>query len=459
MSDDRLERLASLLRTRGPQAAGVIADELGISQPTVSRLISEAGPHIVRIGRARATRYALAREIARAGSHWPLYRIDADAKPHTLGELHALHGDTFFFEPNSSRPALVHGEFASGLFPGLPWFLDDQRPQGFLGRSFARRVASEIGATEDLKLWSADDIVLALLRHGDDAPGDLVLGEASLHKALSGIITPADRIAEDQRSNRYPQLADAALRGEHVGSAAGGERTKFAVTLQCGDESKPVIVKFSESTQSRAGRRWADLLICEHHASEVLLESGLPAARNEIIEAEGRVFLQSTRFDRTPSLGRRGFVSLAALDAAFYATGTIDWWRLAPRLARDGWIDDADAHRLRVISWFGLLIGNSDMHLGNVGLYLADSRPLELAPVYDMLPMRFRPANSGEIVERRYEIALPAPEQRADWLEAAPMARQFWQRIADEPRIPDQFQAIAKDANATLERAVRHLRP
>lgn len=457
MADERKERLASLLRTRGPQAAGVIADELGISQPTVSRLISDAGSHIIRIGRARATRYALAREIARAGSHWPLYRIDPDGTPHTLGELHALHGDRYFFEPNGSRPALTHGDFTSGLFPGLPWFLDDQRPQGFLGRSFAHRVASEIAAPEDLKRWQPDDIVLALLGHGDDASGDLILGEASLQKALRGIIAPAVTIAQDQRSTRYPQLAEAALCGEDVGSPAGGEQAKFAVTLQSGESNTPVIVKFSESTETRAGRRWADLLICEHHASAVLLESGLPAALNEIIEAQGRVFLQSTRFDRTRSLGRRGFVSLAALDAAFYGNGNSDWWRLAPHLVRDGWLDEVNAHRLRVISWFGLLIGNSDMHLGNAALHLADQRPLSLAPVYDMLPMRFRPANSGEIVERRYEIALPAPEQKTDWLEAAPMARKFWRRIADEPRISRQFHVIAIDACTTLDRALRHL--
>jgi hypothetical protein len=34
--------------------------------------------------------------------------------------------------------------------PGLSWFLDDQRPQGFLGRAFARRVAEDIGAWPDL---------------------------------------------------------------------------------------------------------------------------------------------------------------------------------------------------------------------------------------------------------------------------------------------------------------------
>ena len=457
MADERHEQLASLLRSRGAQAASAIADELGISQPTVSRLISDAGSRIVRLGRARATRYALTREIARAGNHWPLYRIDADGKPHTLGELHALVRDEFFFEPNGSRPALTHGEFASGLFPRLPWFLDDQRPQGFLGRSFAHRVASEIDAPEDLKHWSADDIMLALIRHGDDAPGDLILGEASLQKALRGIIAPAEAIAQNQRSTRYPQLAEAALRGEDVGYSAGGEQAKFTLTLQTSEGNSPAIVKFSESTETRAGRRWADLLVCEHHASEVLVESGLPAARNEIIESDGRVFLQSTRFDRTPALGRRGLVSLAALDSAFFGIVNIEWWRLAPRLAADGWLDDADAYRLRIISWFGLLIGNSDMHLGNAALHLADQRPLKLAPVYDMLPMRFRPANSGEIVERRYEIALPAPEQKSDWLEAAPMARKFWQRIAEEPRISRPFQAIAVNASTTLDRALRHL--
>lgn len=457
MDDDRLSRLAALLRARGAQSAGVIAEELGISQPSVSRLIADAGSGIVRIGRARATRYALAREIARAGSHWPLYRIDADGKPHALGELHALARDAFFFEPNDSRPALLHGEFASGLFPGLPWFLDDQRPQGFLGRSFARRVANDIGAPDDLLRWRSDDIVLALLGHGEDAPGDLILGEASLKHALQSIIAPIDSIAEDLCTSRYPALADAALRGENVGSSAGGEQAKFAITLQSGERRTPVIVKFSESTQTRAGRRWADLLICEHHASEVLRESGLPAAHNEVFEAQGRVFLQSIRFDRTPTLGRRGLVSLAALDAAFYGNGNTDWWRLAAVLMRDGWLDEADARRLRVISWFGLLIGNSDMHLGNAALHLGDQRPLSLAPVYDMLPMRFRPANSGEIVERRYEIALPAPEQNADWLEAAPLARRFWQRVAEEPRISTPFKTIANEAGTILDRAMRHL--
>jgi len=55
--------------------------------------------------------------IRRAGSHWPLYRIDADARADRLGEMHAPHGDACWFESTAARPALMHGDFATGCFP------------------------------------------------------------------------------------------------------------------------------------------------------------------------------------------------------------------------------------------------------------------------------------------------------------------------------------------------------
>ncbi|MEP7043065.1 MAG: type II toxin-antitoxin system HipA family toxin YjjJ [Dokdonella sp.] len=457
MNDIRLARLEALLRARGAQPGITLASALGISQPTLSRLFSAAGERVVRIGRARAARYALAHAIARAGSHWPLYRIALDGRSEKLGELHALERDEFYFVPSGERPALLHGDFATGLFPGLPWFLEDQRPQGFLGRSFAHRIANDISAPVDPLIWRPDDIVLGLLRHGDDQPGDLVLGEASLQHALQRMFEPVAIVPTAERTVRYPLLADAALRGEDIGSSAGGEQPKFAITL-CGDDSYiPVIVKFSDHISTPAGRRWADLLIGEHHACTVLREHDLPAAVSELVEADSRVFLQSTRFDRTPTLGRGGFVSLAALNAAYYGHARIDWWRFAPQLQRDGWLDENDARRLRLFSWYGALIANSDMHLGNAALQLRDVRPLPLAPAYDMLPMRFRPANNGELVERRYEITLPTPEHQVDWHAAALMARVFWQRVADDRRISAEFRGIAGDAGASLRRALAHL--
>lgn len=457
MDDPRWNLLETRLRRDGPLPAAAIAAELGVSQPTVSRLLARAGGRIVRIGRARAARYALAHEIARLGSHWPLFRIDADARPERIGELHALHGDGFFFETDGERPALAYGDFALGLYPGLPWFLDDQRPQGFVGRAFGRRVAADIGAPDDIAIWRGDDVALALLRHGDDQPGDLVLGEASLQRALRAILDPQDTVSAAEREVRYPQFAEAVLRGEAIGSSAGGEQPKFAITLRSDAGFLPVIVKFSDRVETPAGRRWADLLITEHHACAALREHALPAADSTIVEAGGRVFLQSTRFDRTPVLGRRGLISLAALDAAFHGHGRIDWWRYAPELQRDGWIGADDARRLRLVSWLGALIANDDMHLGNAALHLQDARPLPLAPVYDMSPMRFRPAANGEVVERNFDMALPMPEHRHDWREAAGIAQTVWRRAANDARISSPFRAIAGDAAREVARALARI--
>lgn len=455
MDETRWPSVERLLTRTGLARAADIASELGVNQSTVSRLLARAGGRVIRIGRARAARYALAREIARDGSHWPLYRIDAHGRSLRLGELHSLSGGRFWFESTAPRPAFLHGEFANGVFAGLPWFLDDQRPQGFLGRAFGRRVASDINAAPDILLWNADDILLALLRHGQDAPGDLVVGEASLQRALQRMLDPADGIRRDDRAAQYPQRAEAALRGENVGSSAGGEQPKFAITLVYGERVQPVIVKFSERNETPGAQRWADLLRCEHIAGTSLQAAGLPAADSEIFEAGDRVFLQSTRFDRTPDHGRTGFVSLYALDAAYYGHGRIDWWRFASELERDGWIDADSAHCLRLYGWFGTLIANSDMHLGNASLQLTDARPLRLLPAYDMLPMHFRPATSGEVVERTYEVVLPTPERRDDWHAAARIAREFWQRVADDARISAGFRTLADDAGAALDRAVR----
>lgn len=462
MVDTRHAQIEDLLRRNGPLTAAALGRALEVSQPTVSRLLASAGEHIVHIGRARASRYALGREIARAGRHWPLYRIDPEGSSHLLGELGALHGGGFHFLPAQPLPTFVHGQFSDGLFPGLPWFLDDQRPQGFLGRSFVRRVANGIGAPEDLIRWQADDIVLALLRHGDDEPGDLVLGEDALQRTLQAMLSP-DAIPTSARAEQYPTLADAALAGEDVGSSAGGEQPKFAALLceeEHGDEQdnagyRSVIVKFSERTATPAGQRWADLLRCEWTASEVLLANGFASAPSELLEADDRVFLQSTRFDRTASLGRCGLVSLAALDAAYYGHGRIEWWSFAGQLQADGWLSPEDARSLAVRGWFGALIGNTDMHLGNASLVLSDTRPLALAPNYDMLPMALRPASTGEIVARVLDIPLPLPNQREEWAFAAQMAHAFWQRVAASPDISIEFRTIAGTHVSKLETAIR----
>ena len=75
----------------------------------------------------------------------------ADATLEELGTLHALRGDRLHFQPSGKCPNLTRPvDAVSGFFPGLPWFLDDLRPQGFLGRTLAHRMGRQLGVPEDL---------------------------------------------------------------------------------------------------------------------------------------------------------------------------------------------------------------------------------------------------------------------------------------------------------------------
>jgi len=440
------ERLLATLRLRRVASARELGEALGASQPGISRTLAAAGSRVVRIGQARRSRYAAVRDVRGLGTHWPLYRIDEQGRPQAFGQLTALHGDGSLVAA-TTPPDWLQGEFADGLFPGLPWFLDDQRPQGFLGRQFGQRWARELGLPADILRWNADAVLAALLLHGDDGPGDFVLGDTALEHALRA--DPA-AIPSATREQRYAELAQAALAGELAGSSAAGEQPKFTACVEDADGAlRHVIVKFSEPVSSHAGaRRWADLLVCEHLAGELLAEHGHASARTELLWSQGRLCLEASRFDRIGAHGRRGFVTLAAWSDAHDGERD-DWAGAAQRMRQAGWIAEAALEQVRLRWWFGRLIGNTDMHFGNLGFFLGDALPLPLAPSYDMLPMLYRPAANGAVVARAFEPPPPTPAALPTWRQAAAWAELYWQRAAQHPDIGDEFRRIA-DANHTV---------
>ncbi len=421
-----------------------------------TRALAAAGPQVARIGRARRTRYAAVREVHGLGSQWPLYRIDAHGQPHEFGQLTALHGGGCLVTP-VAQPAWLQrdfaGEFADGLFPGLPWFLDDQRPQGFLGRQFAHHFAPGMGLPTDILSWDADAVLHALLQHGDDEPGNFILGGASLQRFQR---SEPEAFPAAAREARYTELARKALAGGPTGSSAAGEQPKFTTCIEDDDGSlRHVIVKFSEPVDGNpAARRWADLLICEHLAEAVLAELGHPSARTELVWSGGRLCLESTRFDRIGAHGRRGFVTLAAWSDAHDGQRD-DWPHAASRMQQAGWLAHTSRDQIRERWWFGQLIGNTDMHFGNLGFFLADTLPLEPAPGYDMLPMLYRPAVNGAIVPRTLDPAPPPPADLPTWRKTASWAALFWQRVAQHPGISDDFHDIAETNGAILDRLRR----
>ena len=442
------ERLLAALRPRRVASARELGVALNASQPSISRALAAAGPRVVRVGQARRSRYAAVREVRGLGTHWPLYRIDERGQPHEFGQLTALHGDGCLVA-TGTPPDWLHGEFADGLFPGLPWFLDDQRPQGFLGRQFAQRWSHELGLSNDVLRWNEDAALAALLLHGEDAPGNFVLGDAALERALRN---EPEAIPAAARSEYYAQLAQAALGGELVGSSTAGEQPKFTTCVRDADGSlRHVIVKFSEPADAHPGaRRWADLLTCEHLAAGLLTEHGLTSTRTELIHSLGWLCLEATRFDRIAAHGRRGLVTLAAWSDAHDGERD-DWTTAAARMRQGGWIDDDALEQVRLRWWFGRLIANTDMHFGNLGFFLGDTIPLQLAPGYDMLPMLYRPATSGTVVARAFDPPPPTPAALPYWREAAVLANLYWQRVAAHPGISYDFRRLADANQATLQ--------
>ena len=446
MTTKRASAVVLALQTAGVSSTLEISRATGLSQPSVSLAMKDLGDAIVRFGNARSTRYGLVRTVAGEGSSWPLYSIDQAGLPALVGYLTALQQGEWAFRAEPAFTWLNLREFSNGLYPGLPWFLDTLRPQGFLGRNFGRMVSPVLGLPLDPSDWTADQVLISALHHGMDFPGSFVLGDRALEAVQSSFLQDTGIMALEDRHFRYSELAASVLSGEMPGSSAGGEQPKFATVLRGEEDFRHVIVKFSGSGDNPIDQRWRDLLIVESIATDVISRIDVPVAKSKIFSFEQRTFLESCRFDRIGEFGRRFVVPLSAVDAAFYGEADTPWRQAADRLERDSLLSDEDAHRLRWLWWFGNLIGNDDMHYGNISLFSNSSGIFNLAPCYDMLPMRYRPSNSGEIVVRDPNPVPPPPQALELWRSASLCSLDFWNTVKDRAEVSESFKDIA-DAN------------
>ncbi len=208
-------------------------------------------------------------------------------------------------------------------------------------------------------------------------------------------------------------------------------------------ENQQILVKFSPSVKTPEGRRWADLLRCEHLALTVLREAGITATECTILEADDHVFLESNRFDRPGTRGRLPVVSLEIVGNEFI--GNIPTW-----LNASCWMEEArllsreDAETVRLLDLFGSLIGNTDRHAGNLSFFPSslDAHPhFKLAPAYDMLPMCHRPMIAG-IPMDPWDPPLPPGASLSVQKPAMKMAEEFWSRAVAELSISVEFRTL-----------------
>lgn len=446
-----IRELAPLLRSRAPVSATELARVLGVNRATIARVLPSFGAALVTMGAARATRYALRRDIRGAGNQWPVHRIDAQGRASEWARLEALHDRHWrVLWPGKEPEWSGHFSEGGGLWRGLPFFLSDLRPQGFLGRNIARRVSRALQVPEDPRLWSDEDIIVYLDAEGADLAGNLILGDDCLRRALG---TMVEGFVETE--TRYPELAALASM-DPPGSSVGGEHPKFATALaDAADGRRDVLVKFSPPIDQPTGQRWADLLLGEWHAHEILSKAGLATPGARVLDLADRRFLEVPRFDRTAAGGRRGIVQLEPLHAAAVGSHSRGWSTAMEELRLCGLTGHDSVETAQRLQAFGELIGNTDMHFGNLSLWIDDTLPFRIAPCYDMLPMLWAPGAQGELVERKLTALPPAPANMDAWRAAFPMALEFWHNLAADERLSAEFAGYAKAALGTLDKLCR----
>ena len=438
-----LESITAFLRN-GPASAAAIVAALGTSQPVFSRNWAKV-PNGITIGQSRARRYAIRRPVHGVESVIPVYQVSVEGKINDIGELTPLAGNSYVF--NSPDRSSVE------IYRGLPFFLSDLRPQGFLGRSVPRN-HQDLGFPENILMWGDDDVLRYLVNRGESLPGNLVLGNPSY---VAFLRTNHERhwfdvcIDSEQRATAYPALVDRAITTGSPGSSAGGEQPKFLVVL---DNMRNLIVKFSPPMEGLNGRRWADLLVCEHLAMETLNEHGIAAATSTILDAGGRRYLEVDRFDRNGRSGRLPMVTMSGLDGDL---GLLDqkWSRVASVLHERGQLSFDDKARIEILDLYGALIGNTDRHHGNIAFSWDLEQKLRVLPVYDMLPMFYRPNQHGEVRDKAWTPDNIESLVLRHLPLALSLARQFWGLVIHDPRISEGFKVVA---NAHVE-ALRHLGP
>jgi len=444
--------LLPTLRRMPRAGVAALASALGVATPTLHKLLRECpAGSVVAGGRSVRTRYALRRPLRGSLADIPLYAIGSTGDAALLASLALIH-------PQGTQLRLeqtgwpIPAEARDGWWDGLPYPLYDIRPQGYLGRIFARAEHEALGVPSSPEAWTDEDIVFALSQAGADTPGNLILGDAAYARWQRNKIDPAEPVGGVELGNHYVQLAERTLAHGVAGSSAAGEFPKFTALRLDAQTTPHVLVKFSGAGDSAAERRWADLLVCEHLALECAARMpNVSSARTRIVQHGGRSFLESERFDRVGPYGRLPICSLDVIAAAFLGSTSTDWPALAALLLREGLLGAESVRQVELLWWFGQLIANTDMHLGNLSFRVAPV--LALTPAYDMLPMLYAPQRGGEVPPQDFAPPLPSFAQAEVWRTAATHAIEFWQQASDDPRISQPFRATCA-ANAQRVRSL-----
>ncbi|MGN6479130.1 HipA domain-containing protein [Luteibacter sp.] len=423
-----------------------VADHVG-TERSFQRAV-KAEPNLVSMGQAKRRAYALSRPDV---PPVPIVIRDQAGQDQTVATLVALVAGQWWVALTSGAPAwmrLGEREGMSGVFQGLPWFLEAFRPAGFLGRAWVREHAHAHGWTLDVNAWTEDQVIDAAIQQPWDWRGNVGLERI--------VETSGEPMPAAARRALYAERARLVLDGVMVGASADGEQPKFTALVDDGVGYPPrsVLVKFSPPIAGDpAAERWGDIMVTEAVAAQMMLLHGISAAPTQVWRHDDRIWLETDRFDRVGWHGHVGMASLRSLAQTFGYTGPQHGWVGAvEHLERRGAVEEEQVKKARRLASIGHLLANTDMHMGNLSFLLAErEKPwLSVAPAYDMTPMRWVPTPSGTVPPLVSE-----PPPRVDDMDAVLIARDTWDEVSRHELVSPGWSQWAADRAQQLSTRLR----
>jgi len=399
-------------------SSSAIAKVTKLSQPTVSRALSKM--LVLKLGGGRSTVFAL----LETQECFPLFQVNEAGRITQLGHLYRL---------TENRTVLVQ-ENGFQSYEGLPFYLYDALPAGFLGVLALKNIIKKDQAlTSKSQDWSDSQIMHYLIGYGEDIAGNLILSEpmaANVAQRQYKVLNRNHYAHITSQINNFP---------EGLGSSIAGEQPKFTIF----NGQQHLIVKYSPLIKENnpVATRHRDLMVCEHLALNTLSDHGVAASESELYIGD-RFYLELKRFDRIGTHGRRGLASLKVIDAEYVGKNQ-DWTVIAKSLLSDQLISQNDFMMVEISYAFGSYIANTDMHNGNCSFFMKGLVLDGITPVYDMLPMAFMPVQ-GELGNPAIEMPRFIYVSDSANQKALKMAIDYWGRVMDHEYISNDFKLLAQ---------------
>ena len=429
------DKLHALLKQAPSLSSLELQAATGKSQASISLALKQLGAQVVKLGAARSTRYALTQAIlGLPASHELLWN-----GPDAMGNMPWRFGTSTYLKNDNLY--VQSGQHVWQTQGRLPWFLTPLRPQGFLGRELARVRPDFPNDPDD---WTFEQVLYMAINHVNDPVGAFFIGVSE----TSNFAATNDTL---QKAEHYEHLATAIGAGLPAGSSAAGEQPKFTARQRNGER---FIVKFSPPRGTPFGVRWHHLLHLEKRALQTLQTNGIASAQTEIVKTAKRTCLESRRFDRGASGAMRHIVSAAAVHDEFVHAPRVNWVVTCEALVKQQLLSSSDARNVVLSYLFGLFLGNTDMHFGNLSFFVDDvTRPLFVpTPVYDMLPMMWRPdIHSGNLDPSPLREPILPMGYAAESALARTWAIDYWLQASNDAELSNELRGLCVENARRLQ--------